>query len=64
MPCRPPEVWGSLQMHIFHFQNILNNFLSESFCDTPAEIEVSLWTHGWTEAAADGQTDVKVEIII
>ena len=33
-----------------------------TFCNTPAGIEVSFRTHGRTEA--EGQTDMKVEIVI
>ena len=33
---------------------------SETFCDTPAGIEVSFWTHKRTEAAEDEKADKHV----
>ena len=35
-----------------------------TFCDPTAGIGVSFRTHGRTAAAAEGQTDVEVEIVI
>ena len=36
-----------------------------TYCDTPAGIEVSFWTHGRrTDGHTEGQTDVEVKIVI
>ena len=35
-----------------------------TFSDTIAGIRASFWTHTWRMVAAEGQTDVEVEIVI
>ena len=52
----------------FSLLTLTKKLLLVTFCDPTAEIGVSFWTHGWTERngteRTDGQTDVKVEIVI
>ena len=53
-------------MHIFSLMTHIKQLLLVTFCETTAGIGVSLWTHGRTADGrrTEGQTDVKVEIVI
>ena len=50
----------------FSLLTLTKKLLLVTFCDPTAETGVSFWTHGQTERTdgTDGQTDVKVEIVI
>ena len=51
-------------MHIFHSKHTEQLSLVTS-CDKLEGIEVSFWTHGWTDSGqTEGQRDVEVEIVI
>ena len=56
----------SLVFILDHSENIPIQIIFMIFCDTPAEIEVSFHTDGDRGGGqrAEGQTDVKVEIVI
>ena len=57
--------WGLRMTQNAYFSHA-KKLLLVTYCDTTAETEVSVWTHGRTERneRKDGQTDVNVEIVI
>ena len=68
LPRQQRSDWGLRVTQNEYFSLIAHTkqLLLVTFCDTAAGIRASFWTHGrtldggWTE----GQTDVKVEIVI
>ena len=70
LPRRQRSDWGLRVTQNAYFSLITHTkqLLLVTFCDPTAGIAVSFWTHGRRTAAeaeaAEGQTDVKVEIVI
>ena len=61
------DLRGVRLTHIAYYSFFMHTkqLLFVTFCDTVTGIGDGFWTHGWRRrTAAEGQTDVEVEIVI